>query len=179
MDLILANRDSQPDSLLLAKATPNFSPSSRFKEPIHFGDSDVSSRAVATADFDADGHVDWVMGHIGRQNVVYFGDGVGGVKRKVSVGTVAGRTYCLAVADLNNDGRPDVVAGNAGQSNSVLFNTRDADGFRLQTFGRQDSLTYGLCTADFTGDGFADVVVANSGQPNRIYINHSGTRSGE
>lgn len=176
-DLILANRDAQPDAILLAIGARKSGHASRFDQPKHFGPMDVSSRAVATADFDSDGHVDWVMGHIGRENVVYFGDGKGGVKRQLSVGIQDGRTYCLAVADFNDDGRPDIIAGNAGQPNSILFNTRDAEGFRLRTFGRPDSVTYGMCAGDFTGDGYADVAVANSGQPNRIFVNQSAAKA--
>ena len=170
-DLILANRDAQPNAILLASDTDRSGGTIRFEEPRHFGAKNVSSRAVATADFDADGHVDWVMGHTDLQNVVCFGDGKGGVKGRLSVGARDGRTYCLAVADFNNDGRPDIAAGNSGQANSILFNTGDDKGFTLKTFGRPDSVTYGLCAGDMTGDGFTDVAVANSGQLNRIYVN--------
>ena len=170
-DLILANRDAQPDTILLATGEWSSEQQLLFDKPKSFGAMNLSSRAVAVADLDADGHIDWVIGHIGHQNTVWFGDGKGGVKRKVPIGTDDGRTYCLAVADLNNDRRPDIVVGNAGQSNSVLFNANDGSGFSQQPFGRPDSVTYGLCLGDVTGDGFIDVVVANSGQPNRIYVN--------
>lgn len=175
-DLILANRDAQPDTILLATGEWDGDQQMVFNVPQSFGARNVSSRAVAVADFDADGHVDWVMGHIGRRNTVYFGDGKGRVKRKVAVGTDDGRTYCLAVADLNKDRRPDIVAGNAGQANVVLWNTSGDDGFVVQSFARPDSVTYGLCLGDVTGDGFIDVVIANSGQANRIYVNQPNVK---
>lgn len=170
-DLILANREAQPDTILLATGRWHSGRQQPFEQPKRFGRSDVSSRAVAAADFDSDGHVDWVTGHIGQENTLWYGDGNGGVKRSLSVGAVDGRTYCVAVADLNNDRRLDIVFGNAGQPNAVLFNTADNRGFSRRSFGLANSVTYGLCVGDVTGDGFADIVVANSGQPNRIYVN--------
>ena len=171
-DLILANRDAQPNTILLATGEWNAQESnSMFQKAIAFGDTQTSSRAVAVADFNADGHVDWVMGNIGQSNTVYFGDGKGGVLSDLDVGMDDARTYCLAIADLNNDQRADIVVGNVGQSNGVYFNTGDGTNFVQHTFGPPDSTTYGLCTGDFTGDGFVDVATANSGQPNHIYAN--------
>lgn len=187
-DLILANRDEQPNIILLAtgawlkkellvrdslsKESQAEEAVSLFQKPVTFGRAKQSTRAVATADFDEDGSIDWVVGNIGNQNTIYFGDGTGGVRDELSVGIEDGRTYCVTVSDMDNDGKPDIVVGNSRQANAVYFN-RGGKKFTVQSFGGADSATYGLCTSDVTGDGFRDVVVANSGQLNRIYINQS------
>ena len=177
-DLILANRDAQPNIILLATGEwSSEKQQSMFQKPSPFGDAQVSSRAVAVADFNNDGNVDWAVANIGQRNTVYFGNGKGGVLSDLDFGVNDGRTYCLAVADLNNDDSPDIVVGNVGQSNSAYFNTNEGSGFVQQTFGQSDSVTYGLCIGDFTGDGFADVATANSGQPNRIFLNQPSARN--
>ena len=169
-DLILANRSEQPNAILLSEATTRVGDSVRFRSPVEFGAAS-SSRAVATADFDGDGHVDWVVGNIGNANAVYFGDGKGGVAREITIGQADGETFCIAVADLNRDGLPDIVAGNQRQANSVCYNRAKGQRFDTESFGSKQSATYGLCVGDFNGDGFSDIAVANSGQPNQIFLN--------
>lgn len=175
-DLILANRDSQPNTILLATGQWDSEDEPAFESPKPFGAEKLSSRAVAVADFNDDGHADWVMANIGQPNTVCFGDGKGGVKREITIGTEGASSFCLAVADLNNDGAMDFVVGNIGQPNEVYFNVVNEDNFTSITFGNPKSVTYGLCVGDLNGDGFADVVAANSGQQNRIYINGPKTK---
>ncbi|WP_182866084.1 FG-GAP repeat domain-containing protein [Rhodopirellula sp. JC639] len=104
-DLILANRDDQPNTILLAEAPPAGSdPMVRFRPPVSFG-SAHSSRAIATADFDRDGHVDWGIGNIGVPNRVFFGDGNGGVKSETAFGRSDGQTFCIAVANTDQQNR--------------------------------------------------------------------------
>lgn len=176
-DLILANRDQQPNTILLAEAPSAAATSElRFRPPIVFGAAQ-SSRAIATADFDGDGNIDWVVGNIGSSNTVYFGDGKGGVARKVAIGEDTGQTYCIAVADLNGDHQPDIVAGNMEQSNSIVYNQQNGKQFVVQEFGGNQSATYGLCIGDFNGDGFPEIAVANSGQTNQVFLNQPANRS--
>ena len=161
-DLILANRDAQPNTIMLGRGDR------RFHDAVPFGGV-LSSRAVAVADFNGDGDVDWVVGNIAADNVIYLGDGNGGVRAERRLENSQGRTYCLAVADLNQDGRPDIVCGNAGQANTAHLSADD--GYERVEFGDPQSMTYGLCLTDLNGDGFADVAVANSDQPNRFFLN--------
>ena len=170
-DLILANRDDQPNTILLAESPAAESDHRiRFRPPVAFGPAS-SSRAVATADFDGDGKMDWVIGNIGASNVVYFGDGQGSVAREVACGRSDGQTFCIAAADLDRDGLSDIVVGNQGQENAVYYNRGRGTQFFAQPFGPEDSTTYGLCVADFNGDRFPDIAVANSDQQNRIFVN--------
>ncbi|WP_206036271.1 FG-GAP repeat domain-containing protein [Crateriforma spongiae] len=171
LDLILANRDDQPNTILLAEDPGNSAKDTvRFGAPVAFGTAE-SSRAVATADFDGDGHMDWVVGNIGAANVVFLGDGTGGVSREIKIGRQDGQTFCIAVADLDRDGRPDIVAGNQGQPNVVCYNRDHAGRFITQLFGPNQSATYGLCVGDFSGDGYPDIAIANSDQQNQIFVN--------
>ena len=171
LDLILANRDKHANAILLAVASAE--PAVKFRKPIEFG-SIQSSRAVATADFNGDGNVDWVIGNIGSSNTVYFGDGKGGVAKEIAVGLAEGLTFCIAVADMNRDGWPDIVAGNQRQPNTVSYNLQNGKSFAAEPFGSDQTGTYGLCVGDFNRDGFPDIAVANSGQPNQIFVNRSG-----
>ncbi|MCR9197586.1 MAG: VCBS repeat-containing protein [Planctomycetaceae bacterium] len=161
-DLILANRDAQPNTIMLGRGER------QFHTAVPFGGV-LSSRAVAVADFDGDGQMDWVVGNIAAANVICFGDGAGGVREEKRLANPQGRTYCLAVADLNQDGRPDIVCGNAGQPNIAHLST--GGGYRQVEFGDPQSMTYGLCLTDLNGDGYVDAAVANSDQPNRFFLN--------
>ena len=173
LDLVLANRDAQENCVLLgAEAKADSSNNSvQFKQRIPFGSGRDSSRAVAVADFDGDGTLDWVVGNIGQPNAVYFGDGAGGVRKSVMVDRDNGATYTVAAADMNNDGQIDIVAGNVASRNIVYLNTGNGVSFTAVPFGESDTATYGLTVADFDGDGYHDIAVANSDAINGIFLN--------
>ena len=173
-DLILANRDRQPNEVRLGSENLDFS-----SPPIPFGDPTNNSRAVAIVDLDGDGNLDWAVGNIGAPNQIFLGDGDGKVKSSIEFGQPDGRTYSLAIADLNNDGRLDLVAGNNQQQNFAYFNEGTSDeqavSFRPVPFGDAASPTYGLSVGKLTGSGFADIVVANSDENNRVLLNRPAT----
>ena len=173
-DLILANRDRQPNEVRLGSENLDFS-----SPPIPFGDPTNNSRAVAIVDLDGDGNLDWAVGNIGAPNQIFLGDGDGKVKSSIEFGQPDGRTYSLAIADLNNDGRLDLVTGNNRQQNFAYFNDGSSDeqavSFRPVPFGDAESTTYGLSVGKLTGSGFADIVVANSDENNRVLLNRPAT----
>lgn len=164
LDLVLANRDSQLNQILLQTDLLHFKPTS-------LGTVSLQTRAIAVADMNGDGHMDCVTGNIESPNEVYFGDGTGLFPERITFGSADRQTYSVAIADMDNDGDPDIVTGVVGSQNVVYFNTGDGRSFSENTFGEPDTATYGLCIADFDGDGFADVAVANSGAQNRIFLN--------
>ncbi len=164
-DLLLANRDGQPNVWLINDGKLNF------EQSRSFGDPRSPSRAATVGDFNNDGNLDWAVGNIGQTNQVFLGDGEGGVAAVVDFGQADGRRYCLSTADLDLDGDLDLVAGNAGQTDAVFFNNGDATEFRREALGQQALSTYGLCVGDLNADGKPDIAVANSDDLNMVYLN--------
>ena len=72
LDLVLANRNNQPNAWLINDGSLNFD------QQIKFGDPQSQTRAVAVGDFDADGDLDWATANIKQPNRVFLGDGKGG-----------------------------------------------------------------------------------------------------
>ena len=170
MDLVLANRDGQPNAWLLNDGSLNFS------QALPFGEPNGNSRAVAIGDFNDDGHLDWAMGNIGKANELFLGDGKGGVASVVEFGQQPGRSYCLASGDIDLDGDLDLVVGNVGQANTVFLNNGDGTRFRQEVFDSKPLATYGICLGDLNGDGMIDVAVSNSDAVNQIFL---GKRSAQ
>lgn len=164
LDLVLANRDSQQNQVLLQTDLLHF-------ESTPLGTESLQTRAIAVGDLNGDGHLDCVTGNIESLNEVCFGDGTGRFRERIRFGAAERQTYSLAIADMDHDGDQDIVTGVVGGQNVVYFNNGDGRSFREEPFGGSDTATYGLCIADFDGDGFADVAVANSGAQNRIFLN--------
>ena len=165
LDLILANRDSQQNYVLLNNGHMEFT------KRIPFGTGRDQTRAVAVGDLDGDGNLDWVVGNIGEPNAVYLGDGNGGVRDSTTVGNAKGATYTIAIADMDRDGNADLIVGNVLQPNAVLFNQGDGKNFREVRFGERANATYSLAVGDLNGDGYPDIAVANSDAENFVFIN--------
>ena len=163
-DLLLANRDGQPNAWLL-------NDDMKFSRSISFGNPRSQSRAVVTGDFDSDKKLDWAVGNIGQPNRLFLGDGKGGVKNEVQFGLRDGVTFCMAVADLDLDGDLDLVAGNAGQRSEVFFNDGSGVKYQKEEFGEGKDVTYGVDIGDVNGDGLPDIVMANTDGLNRIFLN--------
>jgi len=165
VDLVLANRDSQPNAIVINDGKLGFD------KTIPFGDKGQQTRAVVVADINGDAHADIVVGNIGQPNAVYLANGNGGFAQTLEFGRQDGRTYSLAVADMDNDGDQDLVVGNAGQRNAVYFNNGDGTKFSPVEFGAETHATYSVDVGDLDGDGFADIAVANSGAQNFVFLN--------
>ncbi|MDG1874482.1 MAG: VCBS repeat-containing protein [Mariniblastus sp.] len=169
-DLALANRDSQPNYILLSNGE-SASKKIRFEKRIKIGNERDESRAVALSDINQDGSLDLIVANIDQANEVYFNDGQGGFNLAAKFGKENEKSYSLDVADMNGDGKPDLIIGNVAEPNAVYFNRGKGTSFEAVPFGKQDSSTYGIAVADLDGDGFKDIAVANSGDTNLVYIN--------
>jgi hypothetical protein len=172
-DLLLANRDGQPNAWLLDDG------SFKFDQRLPFGNPKSNSRAVTVGDFNSDGHLDWAVGNIDAANQLFLGDGKGGIIADVKFGQDVGRTYCLSSADVDLDGDLDLVAGNAGQANTFFLNNGDGSSFRQEVFNAEPNATYGLSLGDLNGDGMVDIAVANSDATNQIFLGRRSVKQAE
>ena len=87
----------------------------------------LSSRGVATADFDSDGYQDFitVTGDSNTQNFEFKGDGTADTFSQVIGSQLSavpnGLSFDIAVVDIDNDGDTDVLVSNAGRAQLFVW----------------------------------------------------------
>jgi len=112
--------------------------------------------AVATADFDGDGHEDVFLGQNfsepgveterddAGEGLLLLGDGRGGLRaiNPVQSGIrIPGAQRGAAVADFDGDGRPDLVVGQNGAQTRLLRNSTGRPGLRVRLMGPRENPT--------------------------------------
>ena len=162
MDLVLANRDGQPNYIYFG---------SKFVKKITYGTGLDESRDVDVGDMDGDGQLDIVVANIGDRNMIYYGSKKGSYDRSKAFGDPAAATHSIMLADLDLNGNIDIVVGNKGQRNHYYLNNKKE--LMQYTFGQKDGATYGVTIGDLDGDVYPDIVTANSGGWNIIYYNRA------
>jgi uncharacterized protein (TIGR03437 family) len=132
----------------------------KFLPPASFSSAGSDAVAIATADFNGDGHADLMVAN-SNGVAVFFGDGNGAFNLSKTYLTSVASMAALA-ADFNGDGKPDIAAvGNAGGTGSqvdLLLNKGDG----TFTAAAPVSLTAFATLAaagDFNGDGALDLAV--------------------
>jgi hypothetical protein len=98
-DVIVACRDDCQSVVYFNDRKGNFAR----KEP--FGLPGVSTRAIAIADFDGDGHLDIAACQERVGLYVYFNNGKGGFGQGVKIAGREALPYSMMAADLNRDGK--------------------------------------------------------------------------
>ena len=137
--------------------------------------------SVTTADLNADGVPDVILGNTGPTDMgitVFLGNKDGTLQPGVNYGS-GGYLTSVATADVDGDGKMDVLASTAvvGGQFSIFLGNGDGTLRPPQTFGPEISgpfvdmsrITHGLVVQDFNGDGKPDAAVLST-QPASIIV---------
>ena len=169
-DVIYACRDSCQSVVYLNDGKGNFD------RKIPWGPPNSSTRAMAVADFNGDGHLDIAACHEGERGkpaacFVYLNDGKGNFGSGIGFDTPRAVPYSMLAADLNRDGRPEIIVGYVEAPGVAYFNDGTGKKFQPVPFGDGKGTIYGMAAADLDGDGWPDVVAARSDAPSFILFN--------
>jgi hypothetical protein len=169
-DVIYACRDTCQSKVFYNDGKGNF------VRQVAWGPPNVSTRAMAIADFDGDGHLDIAACHEESGCFVYLNDGKGGFQRGIEFQARAQGVplpYSMIAADLNRNRRPDIIVGYVEAQGIVFFNDGTGKKYDPVPFGDGKGAIYGMAVADLDGDGWPDVVVARSDAPCFIMFNRT------
>ncbi|MFY1829890.1 FG-GAP-like repeat-containing protein [Myxococcus fulvus] len=121
-------------------------------------------RALASADFNGDGHADLAVANAGSQDVsLLLGDGTGGFEPREAL-PFSDVIFSLDAGDLNGDGRGDLVVHYGSGTLRVLLGDADSGLSTWRNFG--GSYNGGTVRlADVDGDGELDAVVTYASSP--------------
>ena len=130
--------------------------------------------ALATADFNGDGHADIASANYGSGTLsILFGDGNGALGN-TAVYTAGNTPDGIAVGDFNGDGHPDIVVANRGDNDvSVFLNNGDGT-FAPAVSYAVGSSPNGVAVGNLSGDGYPDIVVADTGSNQLTELVNSG-----
>ncbi|MDB4324746.1 FG-GAP-like repeat-containing protein [bacterium] len=119
--------------------------------------------ALATADFDFDGHADVVVAIRGDNQVrILLGDR-SGVLEEADTISVGDQPAGIAVGDFDQDGRLDLGVSNRNDDTvSILIGSGDGT-FRVESSVAVGTGPRGIATGDLNGDGNLDLVSTNRG----------------
>jgi FG-GAP-like repeat len=164
-DVIYACRDSCQSVVYLNDGKGNF------PRKVVWGPSKASTRAMAVADFDHDGHLDIAACHEEFGCFVYLNDGKGNFGPGIQFQAPKDVPYSMTAADLNGDGLPEILVGYVNAPGMIFFNDGTGKKYQSVPFGDGKGTIYGMAAADLDGDGWTDVVVARSDAPCFVMFN--------
>lgn len=153
-----------------------------------FGGQPHDTEHVRAADFDRNGHIDFVfVAEDDRVHQLFLGQGGGRFVDASNRLPAKSEGNGLVVGDVNGDGLPDIVIGNSakdhGARNFLWLNDprrpgwfTDATATHLPDTGNS---AQGVALADIDGDGDLDMTVATEAPPTRLLINDSEGRFAE
>jgi acetyl esterase/lipase len=124
-----------------------------------------SAATAMVADFNGDGHPDWVVRNVNTQQtvLVYMNNNVV-IGAAYGPTLVAGSSWGLrSLGDFNHDGHPDYALFNSSSGQTAIWYL---SGPTLigGAFGPSIPIGWALvATADFNGDGYPDYVLYNAG----------------
>ena len=164
-DVIYACRDSCQSLVYFNDGKGGFTR----REP--WGPPNSSTRAMAVADLDGDGHLDIAACHETLGCFVYLNDGTGHIGSGIQFQTPSALPYSMIAADLNRDRRPEIVVGYVNAPGVIYFNDGTGTKYQPLPFGDGKGSIYGMAAGDLNGDGWPDVVVARSDAPSFMIFN--------
>jgi len=164
-DVVYACRDSCQSVVYFNDSKGNFA------RKMPWGPPRSSTRAMAVADFDGDGHLDIAACHEQMGCFVYLNDGKGNFGSGIPFQTPGALPYSMIAVDLNRDGRPDILVGYVDAPGIAYFNDGSGKKFQPVLFGDGKGTIYGMAAGDLDSDGWADVVVARSDAPCFVMFN--------
>lgn len=143
-----------------------------------FGRASHDSEHVVGADFNRDGHVDFIfVAEDDQTHQLFFGNSDGSFTDESDRLPAMSEGNALAVGDVNGDDNPDVIIGNTGEENQnfLWLNDPDQPGHFMDVSSErlpqvQDN-TQGIALADIDKDGDLDMVLGNETPPNALYLN--------
>jgi hypothetical protein len=159
VDLIVACRDDCQSVIYFNDGKGNF----QKKKP--FGPAVSSTRALAIADFDGDGHPDIAACHENDGLYIYFHSG-----ETLKIAGSDALPYSMLAADLNKSGKPDMIVGYVNAPGAIYFNDGTGKKYDRVPFGDSKGAIYGIAEADLDGDGYPDIVAARSDAPSMIFF---------
>jgi uncharacterized delta-60 repeat protein len=181
------NGDGHPDVISPDSAAPDSdgvsvflnSGTGTFGAPVVYTTSNgtlsgLQPYAVATGDFNGDGHVDVASANYESGTLsVLFGNGDGTLGAP-TVYTAGGTPNGIAVGDLNGDGHPDIAVVNRESDTVSVFLNQGNGTFAPAVNYAVGSGPNGVAIADLNGDGRMDIVTANLGGSLSVLLNAGG-----
>lgn len=137
--------------------------------------------AIAVADANGDGLIDFVAGNDGAVDRFYANEGDANrftvITNGVALSGSALNTRAIVLADTDLDGDLDVITGNLGQVNQIILNDGSETPFSstppITPVGTSTDDTTGLAVGDFDGNGRPDVLTTNGVASHKIHFNAS------
>ncbi|HEY4837812.1 MAG TPA: VCBS repeat-containing protein [Candidatus Acidoferrales bacterium] len=170
-DVIYACRDSCQSAVYFNGGKGNVNGKDNFDRKEFWGPPNSSTRAMAVADFNGDGHLDIAACHEKLGCFVYLNDGHGHFGAGIKFQEPAALPYSMIAADLNRDGRPEIIVGYVEAPGTIYFNDGTGTKFQPVPFGDGKGAIYGMAAGDLDGDGWPDVVAARSDAPSFVMFN--------
>lgn len=141
-DIIYACRDSCQSLIYFNDGTGNFSR----REP--WGPPNSSTRALAVADFNGDGHLDIAACHEQLGCFVYLNDGKGHFGTGIPFETHGALPYSMTTGDLLRRHRADIIVGYVQAPGIIYFNDGSGKKFEPMPFGDGKGAIYGMAVGD-------------------------------
>ena len=132
------------------------------------------SVSVASADFNGDGHADFVAGNLGSPAIgitVFLTDASGALRPGVNLGTNGSMAF-VGTGDFNRDGHADIVASDLSSGDVHLFTGDGAGGFTpaLDVPAGVNG-AYDMAVGDIDGVNGLDVALVDGGSNVEILLN--------
>lgn len=168
LDLLLSCSSNQEITFLSGNGNGSFGNPTRFPVTV----DEAFPVFVTSADFNADGHQDFVVTAAGSDKLgVRFGasDGTFSVPTLLDVGSSPSR---ISIGDFDKANGPDIAVINSSDNTfSVLLNNGSGV-FSPQEVYNTEAGPSDILTVDINGDTYLDIVVANSlGHTLGVYLN--------